>query len=62
MFTQQKERVSDRVEYVKIEHYLYGQLNNCRKKLNKPLSYDEHRQSVQQQTTICCRDHYFRKN
>lgn len=52
MLTQLEERVSDNVEYDKIQHYLYEQLNNCRKKLNKPLSLDEHRQAVQQQTAI----------
>ncbi|MFS1563007.1 MAG: hypothetical protein ACL7AX_04770 [Candidatus Arsenophonus phytopathogenicus] len=52
MLTQLEERISDSVEYDKIQHYLYDQLNNCLKKLNKPLSRDEHLQAVQQQTAI----------
>lgn len=52
MLTQLEERVSDSVEYVKIQHYLYDQLNNCRKQLNKALSRDEHSHTIQQHTAI----------
>ncbi|HGJ5874116.1 MULTISPECIES: EscE/YscE/SsaE family type III secretion system needle protein co-chaperone [Arsenophonus] len=52
MLTELEQIVSDNAEYIKIQHYLYDQLNNCRKKLNKPLLPDEHQQIAQQQTAI----------
>lgn len=52
MLTELEKIVSDNTEYIKIQHYLYDQLNNCRKKLNKPLLPNEHQQVAQQQNAI----------
>lgn len=52
MLTQLEKKVGDNTEYIKIQHYLYEQLNDCRKKLNKPLLPNEHQQTAQQQTAI----------
>ena len=52
MLTELEKIVSDNTEYIKIQHYLYDQLNNCRKKLNKSLLPNEHQQVAQQQNAI----------
>lgn len=52
MLTELEQIVSDNAVNTKIQHYLYDQLNNCRKKLNKPLFPAEHQQIAQQQTAI----------
>lgn len=52
MLTELEKIVSDRAEYLKIENYLYDQLNLNRKKMNKQLSRHQHQQTVLQQTAI----------